>query len=144
MAVRDNKKTTWYQNVNTEARSGEIVERIKRKRSLDDKTENKREKVEENSASESAESVFEEEITDMAGSSSSSTSVTGKIRDEVKAAIADPSYLKLLSDAFARQITQDLKNEIIEIRVSGEKTDKRVDNLEAQMDEYEQEKEAKM
>ena len=42
-----------------------------------------------------------------------------------------------------KKITEDLKKDINEIRLSSEKTDKCVDNLEAQIDEYKQEKQHK-
>jgi hypothetical protein len=113
--------------------SDRIQERIKRKRSLDDKTENKRDKL-DLSISDSESNV--DLLVDMA---------TEKldIKAEIRSAIADEDFLEMLSKAFAKKLTEELKHEISEVREQGEKTDKRVDDLEIKVDDYEQDKRAK-
>jgi uncharacterized coiled-coil protein SlyX len=112
--------------------SDRIQDRIKRKRSLDDKTENKRDKLDlDISDSESNVDL----LVDMA---------TEKIdiKAEIRSAIADEDFLEMLSKAFAKKLTEELKNEITEVREQGEKTDKRVDDLEIKVNDYEQDKRA--
>jgi hypothetical protein len=62
------------------------------------------------------------------------------IRAEIQSAIAEPDFLKMLSAAFAKQITDNLKKDIEEVQAQGAKTEKRVDDLEITMDDHDQEK----
>jgi predicted nucleic acid-binding Zn-ribbon protein len=110
--------------------SERIQERIKRKRSLDEKTENKRDKPDIDLSN--SESYEEDMAKEKLG-----------IKAEIRSAIADDDFLEMLSKAFAKKLTEDLKIEINEVREKGDKTEKRVDDLEIKVDEYEQDKRVK-
>ena len=114
---------------------GRIANRIKRKRSLDEKTENKRDRTDQDTDLDLPQEDQETEGMD--------TTASKSVRSEVRAAIAEPDFLAMLSSAFAKQITEDLKKDINIVKEMGEETDKRVDDLAMRIDEYEQEKREK-
>jgi hypothetical protein len=131
-------------NKHKSAISGTIQKRIKRKRSLDEKTENKRDKLGNSPTKSGSEDNFsdldlqEDLATEvMAEPFSSQSTIKSEIRTEIRSAIADPEFLQMLSSAFAKQITSDLKNEIEDIKAKGEETKKEVASNKSRINKVE-------
>jgi hypothetical protein len=127
--------------------SGKISKRIKRKRSLDEKTENKRDRLDENIDLEEEdyltdstldldpEETFSEE---MAGSSSSIAGGSSNLAADLIKAMSDETVMGMLSSAFAKKISEDMTKKIEEVEMRVIENEKRADQFDQRIDNYEQ------
>jgi uncharacterized protein (DUF608 family) len=116
-------------------KSDKIVDRIKRKRSLDEKTENKRGKVEtvEDDLDESVVVLDESRREEMADKNRRKDLATDLIL-----VMSDPNVMDMLSKDFAKKIIEDMTKKIEEVPERVTETEKRGDTFDARIVKFEQ------
>jgi hypothetical protein len=111
-----------------------IAERLKRKRSLDEKTENKRDRVD--TVTDEEEDLNESEK--MAGSNDNTGGRSKNLADELLLAMSDEKVMNMLSTAFAKKIIEDVNSKIDEVEKRVIVTEKRGDTFDQRIDNFEQ------
>jgi hypothetical protein len=110
----------------------------KRRRSSKDLIENKREKLEFSTSSDSSDNEGITMANQAEAATSSGRSLGADIRAEIVSALGDQNIIEMLSKAFAKQIVQDLKTEVDELKQQGAETKKRMDTFDSRLDKIEQ------